>query len=96
MADQQSIDFIESTEKELDHLLNLLTEADQALEQCLKSINDWSTAHNLNPPKAQPLEDALKSIQGVISGYTARRNEFAGQLREAKEEAAQRSDDPGY
>jgi len=98
MADQQSIQHLEEVEKGVQHVVNLLTEADQALERCGTFIDSYNTAHHLNPARGTAITDSLKNIQGLIANYTNEHNKLIGQVAEAKEEAAQRTDDsdPGY
>ena len=98
MADQQSIQHLEEVEKAVQHVVNLLTEADQNLERCGTFIDDYNSAHHLNPAKGSAIADSLKNIQSLIASYTNEHNKLIGQIAEAKAEAAQRTDDadPGY
>ena len=98
MADQESIQHLEEVEKAVQHVVNLLTEADQALERCGTFIDSYNTAHHLNPARGTAIADSLKNIQSLISNYTNEHNKVVGQIAEAKDEAAQRNDDadPGY
>src|SRR5579864_8783168 len=93
MPDQPSIQALEEVEKGVQHVVNLLTEADQALERCTKFIDDYNNAHHLNPAKGHAIADALRNIQSLIANYTNVHNTVVAQIAEAKDEAAQRSDE---
>jgi len=97
MPDQASTQALEEVDKSVQHVLDLLTQADQALERCTEYITMYNEAHHLNAARGHAISDALKGIQGLISRYTAEHNQFVAQIAEAKLEASQREAvDLGY
>lgn len=93
MPDQTSLQHLEDLDQKVSHLVKLLTEADQALEQSQAVIANYNQAHNNNPAHGTAISSSLTNIQGLISSYTNEHNQLVGMIKEAKDEANKRTDD---
>ena len=79
------------------HIVQLLTQADQALLQFKVALSAFREAHHLNDTPAAQIEEALKDVESALAHATEKHNEVVAQLNEAKGHVAQLpSDDPGY
>jgi uncharacterized protein YegL len=93
MPDQVSVEAIEAMERHFQRLIDLLNQADQALQEVKVSNDTFEKAHHLNAHKSRNIEEAITSIETVLSQANTIHNEAVARVREAKEEAAQREDE---
>jgi chromosome segregation ATPase len=91
MADEQSIEALEKMEHHFHRLMDLLNEADQALREVRLSNDAFEKAHDMNKHKGTDIDDAITKIEAVLGQATNIHNEAVAHVRQAREEADQRS-----
>lgn len=96
MADEPSLEELEKMEKHYQRYIDLLNQADRALQEFRVARGDFVKAHHANAPKGTSIEDAITKIEKVLTEATNIHNEVIGHINEAKAEASQRTVDPGY
>jgi hypothetical protein len=93
--DQESLKHLEDLEKVTGHIMELLTQAEQDLEQGRAAVDNYNNAHHLNSSHSAKIDEAMRDIQTILANFTNRHNEAVGQIKEAKLEAENRvEDDP--
>jgi gamma-glutamyl-gamma-aminobutyrate hydrolase PuuD len=93
MADQMSVEVLETMERHFQRLIDLLNQADQALQEVRVSNDVFEKAHQMNVHKGRSIEEAISDIEKVLAQANNIHNEAVARVREAKEEAAQREDE---
>ena len=91
----ESIEKLQQIDGHVTSTIDLLTRADQALEQALQLYHDYSRAI----PNPVDLASAIKAIQTHLHGCVDQHNQLVAQIRQAQEEAASHAEvDPnlGY
>ncbi len=94
MVHQPSVDAIAKMEQHFQKLIELLNEADQAMQQVKLSNDEFEQAHEMNHHKGRDIDDAIASIENVLAQATTVHNVAVAHLREARGDAEQRTDDP--
>jgi hypothetical protein len=89
-----AVDDLESVDSVIQQVLGLFTQADQAIEQALQSIADFSAAHGQEVPTAPLVHQALTDIQTNLHSLGDQHNRLVGQIAQAKVEAQQIPDNP--
>jgi chromosome segregation ATPase len=93
----ESQQYLQDAEKFTSHLMDLLTQADQDLQQLKTAIQSFHDAHNENQPHGTRIADAITDIENVLTQATNKHNEIVGQLKEAQAHAQDHAaSDPGY
>jgi hypothetical protein len=95
MADEESVQALEKMEQHFQKLMDLLNQADQAMQEVRLSNDAFEKAHHLNKHKSTTIEDAITKIEAVLDTVTHIHNEAVAHVREAREEADQRDDGDG-
>jgi hypothetical protein len=95
MADEMSLQALEEVEKHFQRVIDLLTQADQALREVKVANQAFGKAHHYNEAHGHNIEDALEKIENVIGQATPVHNEAVARIKEARAEAQQREEAPG-
>jgi ABC-type transporter Mla subunit MlaD len=93
MPHQPSVEALEEIEKHFQRLIDLLNQADQALQEVRSSNAAFERAHHMNAHKGDNIEEAITKIESVLAQANNLHNEGVGRLHEAKAEVAQRQDE---
>jgi DNA-binding MurR/RpiR family transcriptional regulator len=89
-----ALDDLEALDRQLQLAANLLTQADQCVEQTLQAATDFNTAHGGSVPTAPLLHQALADIQVNLHSMTDRHNQVVAQIAQLRSEAQQIPDNP--
>jgi predicted nucleic acid-binding Zn-ribbon protein len=92
MADQNSLQHLQELDQYTTKVLNLLTEADQDLQQATAAVERFSAAHPDNATHGTKVSDAIRNIQSVIASWTNLHNQLVGEIREAQTTAENRTE----
>ena len=91
MADEESLQALEKMEHHFQRLMDLLNQADQAMQEVRLSNDAFEKAHQMNKHKGTDIEDAITKIEKVLGTVTNIHNEAVAHVRQAREEADQRN-----
>ena len=95
MADEMSLQALEEVEKHFQRLIDLLTQADQALREVRVANETFGKAHHYNGSHGHNIEDAIAKIENVIGQAVPVHNEAVARINEARQEAQQREEAAG-
>ena len=86
--DEAALQKLEEIERTTSNFLDLIKQADQALEQANALCDNYKSAHP-NYHKADEFVQALHDIRELVSRFTEKDSTLRGQIAEAKTEAEQ-------
>lgn len=89
-----ALEDLESIDREMQQLIGLFTQADQAIERALQSVADFSTAHGQDVPTAPLVHQALSDVQSNLHSLGDQHNRLVAQIAQARSEAQQIPDNP--
>jgi hypothetical protein len=89
-----ALEDLENVDREVQQVIGLFTQADQAIEQALQSANDFATTHGQQVPTAPLVHQALTDIQTNLHSLSDQHNRLAAQIAQARSEAQQIPDNP--
>ena len=90
MADEESVQALEKMEHHFQQLVDLLNQADQAMQEVKLSNDAFGKAHHLNEHKSHDIEQAITEIETALAQANNIHNEAIAHLRRAREEADER------
>ena len=98
-----NLEKLEAMEHAVHKYLDLLNQADQALEEAINVAEDYESSKGDGPPDVADIRGALTTIQKVIGEFQASENELTAKIKYVKEKAQEHADqqaaagaDPGY